>query len=471
MAQFANTWRGLLLLTAGVLGAVVLAGCERSDSPRRRPHPNVLLITLDTTRADHLGCYGYARATSPNLDRLAAEGTRFTDAMTQAAVTPVSHASILTGQNPYRHGLRVMHGRRQNRLRKSCVTLAEMLRDAGYQTAAFVSAFPVTRRFGLDQGFATFDQEFIIDAPEAIVSGTGVVNTNKNQRRADGTSDRAIRWLGGAREPFFLWLHYFDPHDIKLLPPRAFVREHARGGDTPEAQLRDLYDVEILYMDLQIGRVLDALRGAGRFDDTIIVVTSDHGEGLGDHDWWTHGILYQEQVHAPLIFRGPGVPAGREVDVLARTTDIMPTVLDLAGVAPGRRPRMDGRSLVDLWQPQAVDPHRAAYADSLNMLTYQTPAGTADRKNDMLFVLREGRWKYIHHLLRPAASELYDLLADPHEAVNLIDSHGEIAAKMRAALRARGCFPRGRSGTEAMSAEDEARLRSLGYLTDTQPAP
>ena len=458
------------LLACGIVVMATAIGCNRPPTPTRRP-PNVLLITLDTTRADHLGCYGYDRKTSPHLDRLAAEGTRFTDAMTQAAVTPVSHASILTGQNPYTHGLRVMHGASQNRLPDANITLAEALRDAGYQTAAFVSAFPVTRRFGLDQGFETFDQDFIVDAPEAIVSDTGVVNTNRNQRRADRTSDRAIRWLGHARAPFFLWLHYFDPHDVKLLPPRAFVRAHARGGDTPEAQLRDLYDVEILYMDTQIGRVLDTLRQTGRLDDTLVIVTSDHGEGLGDHNWWTHGILYQEQIHAPLILRGPRVPAGRVVRSLVRSIDIMPTVLDLVGIAPARRPAMDGTSLVTTWRSQADEPPRSGYADSLNMLTYQTPAGTADRKNDMLFVLRQGRWKYIHHLLRPAKSELYDLRADPHEAANVIGEHRDLAARMRAALRARGCFPRPGLRRGPSSAEDEARLRSLGYITDTQPTP
>lgn len=439
-----------------------LAACERA--PTLHDGPSVLIITLDTTRADRLSCYGYGELTSKHLDRLATEGTLFMNAIAQAAVTPVSHASIFTGQEPYNHGLRVLHGLHENRLRESCVTLAEVLRDAGYQTAAFVSAFPVAERFGLHQGFETFDADFMIDSPRAVVSPDGVVNTQSNQRRADATTDRALAWLAEAREPFLLWLHYFDPHDALLRPPAEFMKPHERPGPTLRDRLRAIYDVEIRFMDQQIGRVLDHLRASGGFDRTVIVAVADHGEGLGDHNWWTHGILYQEQIRVPLIICAPSVPGQRGVDYLVRTIDIMPTVLELVGIDKPQSPATDGASLVPLLMGDARDPGHRAYADSVNMLTYATAARSKDEKDDMLFSLTDGRWKYIHHVLRPDESELYDLKDDPRELTNLRDKHPDQAERLLADLRARNCFPKAGAGKEQMSAEDLRRLQSLGYF-------
>ncbi len=458
----ARKWDGIRKMACAAICLLVVTACERAPEPPTGP--NVLLITLDTTRADRLSCYGYLERTSENLDRLAEQGVLFTRAITQAAVTPVSHASILTGQNPYTHGLRVMHGLTENRLRESCVTLAEVLRDAGYHCAAFVSAFPVSERFGVHQGFETFDADFILDSPAKIVSPAGVVNTSMNQRRADATTDRALAHLAACREPFFLWLHYFDPHDLKLRPPRAFLMEHARSAASAREQLRAMYDVEIRYMDQQIGRVFEHLEQSGRLDDTLIVVVADHGEGLGDHDWWTHGILYQEQIHAPLIFRGPSVPAGKKVDYLARTIDIMPTVLELAGLKRERFPPMEGHSLVPLWRDGATDPEYVAYADSINMLTYRTPVGSSDEKNDMLFGVIDGAWKYIHHALRPEESELYNLEDDPLELTNLRDAYPNQVTRLLTDLRSRNCIPKKPLGREQMSEDDLRRLRSLGYV-------
>ncbi|MBU0639893.1 MAG: sulfatase-like hydrolase/transferase [Planctomycetes bacterium] len=457
-----RVWRCLCILTA-----LVVAGCERSaPTGPSADRPSVLLITLDTTRADHLSCYGYPQQTSANLDRLAQRGTLFTAAIAQAAVTPVSHASILTGLNPYNHGLRVMHGTTENRLRDSCTTLAETLGAAGYQTAAFVSAFPVTARFGLDQGFETFDAEFIDDAPEQIVSATGAVNTGRNQRRADETTDRALAWLAQARRPFFLWLHYFDPHDPLVLPPREYIQQHnavPQPRDQSEA-LRAIYDVEIRYMDLHIGRILDRLALNGKLEEVVTVVVADHGEGLGDHDWWTHGILYQEQIRVPLLIQAPGKPGGRRVDNLVRTIDIMPTICDLVGLPATVVPRLDGQSLAPLLSGSAPDAARRAYSDSVNMLVYRTPAKTQDVKNDMLFAVVDGPWKYIHHLLRSDESELYNLQDDPAEQKNLYATHPEQVARLLADLREREFAPREQPGTGSMSPEDIARLKALGYI-------
>ena len=437
--------------------------CQRESQPHRRS--NVLIITLDTTRADRLSCYGYPTQTSKNLDRLAQQGTLFTRAVAQAAVTPVSHASVFTGLNPYTHGLRVLHGLRENRLPESHVTLAEVLASVGYQTAAFVSAFPVAERFGLDQGFEKFDAAFLHDPPQKLVSRHGIVNVGRNQRRADETTDLALAWLAQTEQPFFLWLHYFDPHDAQLVPPDEYMADHPIPAGRPEDRLRGLYDVEISFMDMHIARVLDQLEQSGRSENTLIVVVADHGEGLGDHQWWTHGILYQEQIHVPLILAGPSIPAGKRCDFIVRTIDIMPTVLELAGVRPSQQPTMEGKSLVPLLTGSTADPGYLAYADSINMLTYISAVGTTHHKNDMLFAITDGTWKYIHHALRPLESELYNLKDDPRELNNLREAQPEQAERLLAELRRRNCVPTAPPGSSHMSPEDLERLKALGYVT------
>ncbi|MFH0944338.1 MAG: sulfatase, partial [Planctomycetota bacterium] len=404
-----------LLLGCAVLFASGCGGDGRSSASR----PSVLLVTLDTTRADHLGCYGYSVDTSPRIDRLAESGTVFWGAISQAAVTPVSHASILTGLNPFRHGLRVMHGTSEHRLDEAQVTLAEILRDEGYDTAAFVSAFPVSEYFGFQQGFALFDADFQPEERDGPVVEGGVVNTGSAQRRAEDTSNRAIEWLRKCDRPFFLWLHYFDPHDVRLLPPREELAKVPRPPKGGKARLRYFYDIEIRYMDHHVGRVLDALEELGVYDNTVVVITGDHGEGLGDHDWWTHGILYQEQVRVPLIVRVPGQVQVPRVSSTVRSIDLVPTVLDLAGITPGDQPRFDGRSLRVLLTGKETDLGLTAYSDSVNTLTYVTGPRIRDVKDDMLFAVSDGKWKYIQHLREREKSELYDLENDPGETDNL----------------------------------------------------
>jgi arylsulfatase A-like enzyme len=214
--------------------------------------------------------------------------------------------------------------------------------------------------------------------------------------------------------------------------------------------------------------VLDYLRQYERLDNTIVVVTSDHGEGLGDHDWWTHGILYQEQIHAPLIIRGPSAPAGRRIDLLVRSIDIMPTVLDLAGVAAMLRPEMDGVSLVPLLAENAPPTEHTGYADSINMLIYRAPVGE-DRKDDMLFVIRDGKWKYIHHSLGWRKCELYDLDSDPGELTNLYKAKPRVWSPMLKDLKSRDCFPKKQPYSQIMDKAERRRLEQLGYIT-TQPS-
>jgi arylsulfatase A-like enzyme len=448
---------------------VVLAasgcGCgeQSSDSPGQT---SVVFITLDTTRADALSCYGNPKRTTPRLDALAARGTLFHNAMAQASVTPVSHASIFTGQNPYTHGLRVLHGVKENRLPESAVTLGEVLLDAGYRTGAFLSAFPVTTRFGLQQGFESFDEDFLDAANEMTVTEQGIISTGLVQRRADETTDRAIQWLEAtADEPFFLWVHYFDPHDPALLPPQEFMRKFGRPPTDTREKLRAVYEMEVTYMDQELGRLLEAVDGSMGLGNVIVVVVADHGEGLGQHDWWTHGKLYQEQIRVPLIVHVPGMPEGLETRSLVRTIDIMPTVLEAAGIELSRWPTMEGRSLLPLLRGE-TDTERHAYSESVNMLFYQVMATISDNKDDMLFAVIDRDWKYVHHLLREDESELFHLLRDPAEETNLYSSNPEEVERMRALLRATDFVPEVQPNVAEMSPEDIARLKALGYVAN-----
>lgn len=451
---------------AAVLTLVALGTAGCAAPPDAEPvSPDVVLITLDTTRADRLGAYGSAAGLTPHLDALAERSVVFELALAQASTTPVSHASILTGLDPYHHGLRVLHGRTHNRLHDDVPTLAEALRSHGYATAAFVSAFPAGSSFGLDQGFDLFDEEFHQAPGPSTVGPRGTVNTGKAQRRADATIDRALAWLrearlGNPRPPFFTWVHCFDPHDPQLLPPGE-ERPAAEMWESREYQ-RVLYDREVAFVDAQLGRLLDAVAAGER--PTVVVVTADHGQGLGDHDWWTHGLLYQEQIHVPLILGLPeAAAAGRRVASLVRTTDIAPTIFDLAGLGAERRPETDGASLLPL---VSGDPERqrTAYADSLNELVYSFTAEIRDAKEDILFARLDPPWKYIHHYRNPPESELYHLADDPGERANLLREHPEVARRFQLELRGLDVLPRPDARETPLSEEERERLRALGYL-------
>jgi arylsulfatase A-like enzyme len=380
---------------------------------------NVVLVTFDTTRADRLGPYGGPDGLTPAFDRLAGSGVVFEQAQAQSAVTPVAHASLFTARNPYGHGLRTLHGNRLFQLPEEAVTLAERFRERGYETAGFIAAFPCSRRFGLAQGFDVFDESFP-ERGKPRVGAAGNVNTGLAQRDATATTDAALEWLGrrGRDGPFFLWVHYFDPHDPLLRPPPSFTAPFMEGfpehqkmemllandmrgfvvkyTDRPEIMrpwLRRLYDAEVAYADTQLGRLVREIGGLGLAERTVLAVTADHGEGLGDHDWWGHGILYQEQLHVPLALAGPGLPAGVAVPDRVRHIDVAPTLLDLAAGA-GNAPGMEGRSLVPLITARAAGrtpPDGSlpgpAYADSVTLMSYGAvfSRGVTEEKDDQLY--------------------------------------------------------------------------------------
>src|SRR5258706_3993209 len=277
---------GFLTLTLGS------AACSRED------RMNVVLVTLDTTRADFLGAYRRPGNPTPNFDAVAVEGTRFDLAISTAAVTPVSHASILTGLDNGKHGLRVLSAKSGFRLRPDVPTLATVLHEHGYRTGAVHSAFPVSSTFGFRNGFDVFE------SVEGELRGEGPHRTwdvAKFQRRSDDTTRIALDFVKAAKEPFFLWVHYWDPHDGVRVPPKELLPKNLwrKGVDGETEESRELYAAEVSYVDAQFGRLVSALRERAELEHTIFVIVADHGEGLGDHGCGHHRIIYHEEIRAP----------------------------------------------------------------------------------------------------------------------------------------------------------------------------
>lgn len=389
---------------------------------------NLLLVTIDTLRADRVG-----GELTPAINTLARRGTLFTEARSVVPLTLPAHASLMTGLLPPNHGVR-LNG--LHRLSPDTPTLARLLRSAGYRTAAVIGAYVLDRRFGLGEGFETYDDD--------IARGDQEAGLLEAERRGDVVADRAIAWLEGQPtdgRPFYLWVHLYDPH-APYAPPLAWL-ERAHGQP---------YDGEIAYADAQLGRIVDALAARRLSDHTLIVVAGDHGESLGDHGEQTHGwLVYEKAIDVPLVFSAAGLVASPRTDV-ASLVDVVPTVLGLLGLpAPSG---LDGR---DLFAPGAVRADADAYAET----QYPQAAGCSP-----LYALVSGRWKYIGG---PAAPELYDLAVDPAEQHNVAGAHRSVADAMGsrvAAIGSRGVA----SVPTALSRDAVERLRALGYVAATPTA-
>jgi arylsulfatase A-like enzyme/Tfp pilus assembly protein PilF len=425
-----------------LIASLFLPGCNRvdvevpGDRDRRDARPNVLLVTIDTLRADRVGAYGDGKARTPVLDRLAGEGTRFAHAFAAAPITLPSHASILTGAHPPTHGVR------HNgifRLGPGAETLAERLRASRYTTGAVVGSYVLDRRFGLDRGFSYYDDEMGSERADSA----GFL-----ERSAERVTSRATRWLARSGSPFFLWVHYYDPHH-DYRPPAPFDEDF---GD-------DLYAGEVAYVDASLGQLIDALRAGGRLDDTIVAVTSDHGESLGEHGEETHTLtLYDATLAVPLVFRGPGVPAGRTVEGVVRGVDVAPTILALLGLAPFTN--ADGLDLAPTWRTHPSEPPRIAYAETL--------ATRFDFGWSPLFAVRSSSHLYV----RAPRPELYDIRFDPFQRSNLLAGDPVGAHERVAALDAEisAILEDGREATPlAVDVEVRDRLRALGYALAEGP--
>ena len=396
---------------------------------------NVILISIDTLRADRLGCYGAEAVETPAIDRLAAEGVRFENAFSPVPLTLPAHWTIHTGVEPWNHGV-VDNG--MTLLTPPAATLAERFSSAGYDTGAFVAAFVLNRTFGLDRGFARFDDGPADDAAlDQLLHATAP---------ADERVGRALAWLRRPRaQPFFLWLHLYDPH-APYDPPPAF---RALYPGRP-------YDAEVAFVDTQVARVLAAIQAAGIADQTLVALVSDHGESLGEHGEATHGLLlYDATLRVPLLVRLPGnLPAGSVRDEVVGLADIAPTVLALAGL-----PAESGVDGIDLFR-QPVETRREHSAIS------EYPRRRLGWSS--LVAVRSGEWKFI---LAPRP-ELYHVAGDPREEADLAAVETARARDLSRSARliqrqllelAAAALP-----TEA-DAEDRSRLAALGYLTGSPP--
>ncbi len=402
--------------------------------PGTAPPRNVVLITLDTLRADHLGAYGATSVQTPRLDALAAQGVVFDQVMTTAPLTLPAHSSIMTGRFPPRHGVRDNGG---FFLGPEQVTLAERLAEQGYRTGAAVGAFVLDSKWGLDQGFDTYLDDFDLTNVKAM-------SLASVKRPGNEVIDMALDWMQGlGDQPFFAWMHLYDPH-APYESPEPF---RSRYPGHP-------YRGAVAFTDAQVGRVFDFLDHTGLADDTIVIVTADHGEGLGEHGEETHGFfIYETSMRVPLIVRAPGV-APRRVSQPVRTVDIMPTVLDLVGAAPADR--IEGVSLRPLLAGDVREMPLDGYGEAMYPLHHY---GWSE-----LTAIRSDRYK----LIDAPRPELYDLERDPHETTNLFDERRSVADAMLRQLRDQE-REMAADAPEAPAAEDvdpetRARLAALGYV-------
>jgi arylsulfatase A-like enzyme/predicted Zn-dependent protease len=430
--------------SAVIAVSLLLAACGRggeraNDQARAAPGaPSLLLITLDTTRADHLGPYGGPAAATPNLAALARDGALFEHVWAVAPTTLPAHVTLFTGEEPTRHGVRHngVHA-----LSDDATTLTEIVRRRGFATAAFVSSAVLERRYGLAQGFDVYDDE-----PTEARLELG----RQAERSAGETVDRALRWLDARTvdQRFFLWVHLYDPH-ARYAPPRPYAETWR---DRP-------YLGEIAYMDAELGRLLRHSRLA---TNALVIAIGDHGESLGEHGEDYHGMLiYDAALRVPWIVRGPGIARGLRVAGPATGVDLLPTTLDLLEVEkPAPSSPNDGRSWASaLRGGDGAAPERPIYSETLApLLSY----GWAP-----LHSVRRGSWK----LIDAPAPELYDTASDPGELYNRIDDEKAVARRLGEDLVAIAAEGERAAAAPAapLDAAQAEKLRSLGYLTAAQP--
>lgn len=418
-------------MTSTLRRVVVLALAMATVTCGRTREPAVLgvvLITLDTTRADRLTPYGFMDAKMSAFERLAREGVLFDQATSVAPLTVPAHASIMTGLWPPAHGVR---DNASSPLAETYITLAEVLHAQGFRTAAFVGSNVLHRDRGLSQGFEHYGEP----------GRDARLEHGAPQRPAGEVVTEAKQWLRGvAGSRFFAWLHLYDPHR-PYEPPEPYATMYAS----------DPYVGEIAYVDAQITALLDALEQQGVLDRTVVVVAGDHGEALGEHGERDHGVfIYESVLRVPLIIRAPSLPPGR-VGAVVRLIDVMPTTLALLGMSPARS---DGIDLTALMQGHQQE--LEAYSESL----YPQRFGWSP-----LRALRDGRFK----LIDAPRPELYDLQRDPFEEHNIYDERPTVAAAMQRRLAAfsGSDWPANHSGgnRQAVSSEVKNRLAALGYVT------
>ena len=389
---------------------------------------NCLIITIDTLRADRLSAFGSTTVSTPNIDRVAARGIKFTRCFAHTVTTLPSHTNIFLGLLPPAHGV---HDNSNFVVPGDIPTLAEIFQQSGYQTAAFIGAYPLDRRFGLDRGFARYDDDY---GPQDFSRPVFV------ERPASEVVDRALDWLKTASRPWFLWIHCFDPH-YPYEPPEPFRSSYKTNP----------YDGEVAYVDRELGRLLAYLEQTSLVDGTLIIITSDHGESLGEHGEKTHGYLaYNSTLHVPLIIQAPGLNGGRSETAVVSHLDIFPTVCELLGL---KKPAgLQGRSLLPALRGKKLGPEKV-YFESLYPYFSR---GWAPITGYIDFPIK---------FIDSPRPELYDLEKDFQELRNLAPERDlrreqeQLAALIKAASS-----PEAGRARVSPSRESLERLRSLGYL-------
>jgi arylsulfatase A-like enzyme len=452
---------GLVVAAVSVAVAVRLRTIHRPAAASRSGPPNIVLISLDTTRADHMSCYGCLRQTTPRIDEIANEAMVFGRCIAPASWTLPSHASLLTGRFPSSHGAMydlkgdaalsgILPGEwssyRVNALSERVESLATLLKKAGYATGAVVGGPWLKKPFGLGQGFDTYDDDEITDV---------------NGRLAEQINRRAIPWIDkSAGRPFLLFLNYFDPHD-PYMPPREYRFRFldpstvVDGARATLAQQVALYDAEIYYADHFVGQVIDRLKALGLYDDTWIIVTADHGELFGEHDMRGHGVtLWEEELHVPLIMKYPKrwAEKGRSGEPI-QLVDVMPIILERLGLAIPR-------------DVQGGAPGRSGHA----IFAEVNPLPAISDRGEFRAIYQEAL-KYVWN--SRGRHMLFDLKADPREGKNLYAAEMDKAMAMRTALDDLVAhLPRPGQAAPVTSVDQRTMetLRDLGYIPGSKSA-
>ncbi len=431
------------LASASLYSLWLAAGAVAVSATKpREPNPPVILMVVDTLRADHLSCYGYRRIETPHIDSFASGGTLFSAIESQIPLTLPSHVSLFTSSYPFYNGIED----NGEQLSPHAVTLATVLKSRGYDTAAFVGGFVLDPRFGLNQGFDVYDSPFDLHKEKSTDVGD-------IKRLGEDVVRSAIEWLRTHSDrPFFVFLHLYDLHTPYNLP----AVEHARFGGG--------YDGELRYVDEQVGHFREFLEHQGLLPKSLVVLTSDHGEGLGDHGETTHGyFIYQSTLWVPLIIHWPAGPAKfpARVDAAAGLIDVAPTILQSLGIQ--QPAQFQGRSLIDLLSSKAATAVREVYSESLYAHNHFGASA--------LWSLRRGDYKFIE----APRQEFYDLSNDPKETRNLYSQVRSLALASREQLLALRARYHGIHTAEGRPLDPEAvaRLSSLGYvaISSSHPAP
>ena len=443
-----------------------VSGAGAGERHLQAPY-NVLLISIDTLRADHVGCYGYTETQTPNIDQLAREGARFTSCYTAVPITLPSHATLFTGQYPPTHGVR---DNGTFRLGDESLTLAEIFKSKGYQTAAFVGSFVLDSRFGLDQGFDIYDDNMgsVDDSP----AGRQKADLLFEERKGEDVVKAALEWLTHKKPgPFFAFIHCFDPH-APYHAPAPYRRENVNCDD-PDS-LSSCYDREIAYTDACMGTLFQKMKEMGIYDRTLICFTADHGEGLGEHAEPSHSVfVYDSTLHIPLIMRYPQeISPGEVIKSQVGNVDIAPTLLDMAGIhLPDSK--MQGRSVLPaLTEPAAGQPSAAMPPDE--PLYCETYFPFYNHRWSPIEGVRTAEWKYV----QSPKPELYHLTEDPRELINLAHARQDqlnYMKKLLAGMKEKYAFAGEKSGagTEGhkqkatqmtMDQDTRQRLERLGYI-------